>query len=79
MSYEGKMRDEYKMPSNEEIESALLISLFNHNGTIREFALGEEIVALPALTCPPSGFANVSAETKQLTMNGMTVRKSLIQ
>lgn len=44
MSYEGRMRDEYKMPSNEDIEDALLISLFNHNGTIKEFASGEEIV-----------------------------------
>lgn len=38
------MRDEYDMPSNEEIEDALLLSLFNHNGTIKEFASGEEIV-----------------------------------
>ncbi len=45
MSYEGQMRDEYKMPSNEKIEDALLVSLFNHNGTIKEFASGEEIVA----------------------------------
>lgn len=44
MSYEGKMRDEYKMPSNDEIEDALLISLLNHSGTIKEFASGEEIV-----------------------------------
>lgn len=44
MSYEGKMRDDLKMPSNDEIEEALLISLFNHNGTIKEFASGEEIV-----------------------------------
>jgi hypothetical protein len=44
MSYEGKMRDEYKMPSNEDIEEALLVSLFNHNGTIKEFSSGEEIV-----------------------------------
>lgn len=44
MSYEGRMRDEYKMPSNEEVEHALLVSLFNHNGTIKEFASGEEIV-----------------------------------
>lgn len=44
MSYEGRMRDEQKMPSNEEIEHALLVSLFNHNGTIKEFASGEDIV-----------------------------------
>jgi hypothetical protein len=45
MSYEGKMRDDLKMPSNEEIENALLVSLFNHNGTIKEFASGEDIVS----------------------------------
>lgn len=44
MSYEGRMRDEYKMPLNGEIENALLVSLFNHHGTIKEFASGEEIV-----------------------------------
>ena len=44
MSYEGRMRDEYKMPSIEEVENALLVALFNHNGTLREFASGEEIV-----------------------------------
>ncbi len=44
MSYERRMRDEHRMPSNEEIEDALLVSLFNHNGTIKEFASGEEIV-----------------------------------
>ncbi len=33
-----------KMPSTEEIEEALLVSLFNHNGSIKEFASGEEIV-----------------------------------
>ena len=44
MSYEGRMRDEYNMPSNEEIEHALLVSLFNHNGRIKEFASGEDIV-----------------------------------
>ncbi len=44
MSYEGRMRDEHNMPSLEEIENALLVSLFNHNGTIKEFATGDEIV-----------------------------------
>lgn len=38
------MRNDYQMPSNEQIEDALLVSLFNHNGTIKEFASGEEIV-----------------------------------
>jgi hypothetical protein len=32
------------MPSNDEIENALLISLFNHNGTIKEFGTGQQIV-----------------------------------
>lgn len=44
MSYEGKMLEDYKMPSIEQIEQALLVSLFNHNGTIKEFSSGEEIV-----------------------------------
>jgi hypothetical protein len=44
MSYEGSMRRLYKMPSNDEIENALLISLFNHNGTIKEFGTGQQIV-----------------------------------
>lgn len=44
MSHEGRMRDEYNMPSNEEIEDALLVSLLNHSGTIKEFASGEDIV-----------------------------------
>lgn len=44
MNYEGIMRDKYDMPSNEEIEEALLVALFNNNGTIKEFASGEEIV-----------------------------------
>lgn len=43
MSYEGKMREDYNMPSIEEIEQALLVSLFNHNGTIKEFSSVEEI------------------------------------
>lgn len=32
------------MPSQEEVEKALLKSLYNHNGTIKEFTSGEEIV-----------------------------------
>jgi len=32
------------MPTRNEVEHALLISLFNHNGVIREFGAGEEIV-----------------------------------
>lgn len=44
MSYEGKMLEDLKMPSRKEVERVLLITLFNHNGTIKEFATGEEIV-----------------------------------
>lgn len=44
MSYEGKMLQDLKMPSRKEVEEALLITLFNHNGTVKEFATGEEIV-----------------------------------
>lgn len=44
MSYEAKMLKDYKMPSRKEVEDALLISLFKHNGVIKEFATGEEIV-----------------------------------
>lgn len=43
-SYESKMLDELSMPSKQEVQEALLVSLFNHHGTIREFAAGEEIV-----------------------------------
>lgn len=44
MSYEGQMLQDLKMPTRKEVEEALLITLFNHNGTIKEFATGEEIV-----------------------------------
>ncbi len=44
MSYEGKMLQDLKMPTRKEVEEALLITLFNHNGTIKEFATGEGIV-----------------------------------
>ncbi len=44
MSYEGKMLQDLKMPTRKEVEQALLITLFNCNGTIKEFAAGEEIV-----------------------------------
>lgn len=44
MSYEGKMLEQLKMPSKQEVEQALLISLFKHNGVIKEFGSGEEIV-----------------------------------
>ncbi|OHB70894.1 MAG: hypothetical protein A2W17_09175 [Planctomycetes bacterium RBG_16_41_13] len=36
--------NKFRMPSRKEVEQALLITLFNHNGVIKEFASGEEIV-----------------------------------
>lgn len=44
MSYEGKMLQDLKMPTRKKVEEALLITLFKRNGTIKEFAIGEEIV-----------------------------------
>ncbi len=44
MSYEGEMLKKLNMPSKEKVELALLRTLFNHNGVIREFGTGEEIV-----------------------------------
>jgi len=44
MSYEGQMLKDLKMPSRHDVEKILLITLFNHQGTIKEFAEGEEIV-----------------------------------
>ena len=44
MSYERKMLEDLEMPTRKEVEQALLKSLFNHNGVIKEFGAGEEIV-----------------------------------
>jgi hypothetical protein len=44
MSYEGKMLDDFKMPTKKAVEQTLLITLFKHNGVIKEFSTGEEIV-----------------------------------
>ena len=44
MSYEGKMLEDFAMPTRKEVEKALLKTLFKHNGVIKEFASGEEIV-----------------------------------
>lgn len=44
MSYEGKMLLDFKMPSRIEVEESLLKTLFKHNGIVKEFASGEEIV-----------------------------------
>lgn len=44
MSYEKKMLDDFKMPAREKVEDAIIIALFKHNGVIKEFASGQEIV-----------------------------------
>jgi hypothetical protein len=44
MSYEAKMLQDLAMPSRKKVEEALLKTLFKHNGVIKEFATGEEIV-----------------------------------
>jgi hypothetical protein len=44
MSYEGEMLKDLAMPSRKEVEQVLLKILFRHNGVIKEFASGEEIV-----------------------------------
>ncbi|WKZ69380.1 MAG: HNH endonuclease [Melioribacteraceae bacterium] len=44
MSYESNMLAKLRMPSRSEVEKNLLIILVEHNGTIKEFGTGEEIV-----------------------------------
>lgn len=44
MSYEKNMLEKYEMPTQKEVEKALLKSLFNNNGIIKEFASNEKIV-----------------------------------
>jgi len=44
MSYESKLLEDFSMPPRKEVEPALLKSLFNHGGAIKEFGVGEEIV-----------------------------------
>ncbi|MBK8053170.1 MAG: HNH endonuclease [Saprospiraceae bacterium] len=44
MSYEGDMFKKLGMPSKMDVELAILKTLFKNNGTIKEFASGEEIV-----------------------------------
>jgi hypothetical protein len=43
-SYERKMLEDLKMPTRREVEQALLKSLFNNNGVIKEFGACEKIV-----------------------------------
>ncbi len=38
------MLEKYKMPQKVEVENAILISLFNHEGIIKEFSTGDKIV-----------------------------------
>lgn len=38
------MLEDFEMPTRKEVEQALLKTLFKHNGVIKEFATGEEIV-----------------------------------
>ena len=44
MSYESKMLQQLAMPTRKEVEQALLRALLKHNGVIKEFRFGEEIV-----------------------------------
>jgi len=44
VSYEGKMLRDLNMPSRINVEDSLLKTLFRHNGVVKEFASGEEIV-----------------------------------
>lgn len=44
MSYESAMLEKFEMPPRNDVEVALLKTLFRHNGVIKEFGSGEEIV-----------------------------------
>jgi len=44
MSYESEQLKFFEMPTRKEVEKELILSLFRHNGTIKEFSSGEEIV-----------------------------------
>jgi HNH endonuclease len=44
MSYEGEYLKDLGMPDRKKVEEALLISLFEHNGVIKEFGEKEKIV-----------------------------------
>ncbi len=44
MSYESQMLEDLGMPARIEVENALLKILFKHNGVIKEFGSGQEIV-----------------------------------
>lgn len=44
MSYEGKMYEQFAMPTRKQVEQDLLRALLKHGGVIKEFGLGQEIV-----------------------------------
>lgn len=44
MSYESEQLVLFNMPKRRDVEKALIKSLFKHNGVIKEFGAGEEIV-----------------------------------
>lgn len=44
MSYEAEMMKKYKMPERSDVEQAILITLFNHNGVLKEFSSNQAIV-----------------------------------
>lgn len=44
MSYERRMLQDFKMPTQNEVGKVLMVSLFKHDGVIREFGSGEKIV-----------------------------------
>jgi hypothetical protein len=44
MSYERNMLEMLAMPARQEVKNAIIETLFKHNGSIKEFAVGETIV-----------------------------------
>lgn len=44
MSYESKMLEQFAMPSRKQVEQTLLRVLLKHDGVIKEFGSGQEIV-----------------------------------
>jgi hypothetical protein len=44
MSYEGELLKKMAMPLKQEVEKELLKTLFRHNGVVKEFSVGEEII-----------------------------------
>ncbi len=44
MSYESEQHKLFKMPTRKNVEKELILSLFRHDGTIKEFGSGQEIV-----------------------------------